>query len=194
MTSCAAAAAAKRRIMRQQREAERARETKTIKKRERGGRSECVRVRCKVIIYSTSLSFTRRPTDPNGRTARTESLTCCLSTYHLPIRRSDRGCVVRHGGRDGRRGDDLWQFFESSCLCRLERAASSRGHAHVSQLRRLSVRPSAFSLSLRRPGSVMNQFVIEIISRLPTPPPRRQTACAHRKCGAIHSVFHIRKL
>ena len=48
---------------------------------ERGGeRSECVRVRCKVIIYSTSLRFTRRPADPNRRTARNKSLTCCLST------------------------------------------------------------------------------------------------------------------
>ena len=152
MTSCAAAAA-KRRIMRQQRKAERARETKTIKERERGGeRSECVRVRCKVIIYSTSLRFTRRPTDPNKRTAQREPhlLSVCLRTTFPSA--DPAASFAMEGGRgesDGRRGNDLWQFFESSCLRRLERAASS-GQAHVSQLRRPRVRPSAFSLFLRR--------------------------------------------
>ena len=49
---------------------------------ERGERSECVRVRCKVIIYSTSLRFTRRPTDRPTRTGEPPetraSLAVCL--------------------------------------------------------------------------------------------------------------------
>ena len=95
-----------------------------------------MRVRSKVIIYSTWLRSLRLP-DPNANRPNRKPLSAS----------ADPG---RGRRTDGRTGDDLHRIFESSCVA--------------------SAAPFARSLLRLRllcpPNSVMNQFVIEIISRL----------------------------